>query len=47
MDNKTWKLVNLPLGSNPISCKWIFKEKTKVDGTIEMVKVRLVTKGFT
>ena len=34
MGNKTWKLVNLPPGSKPIGCKWIFKKKMKVDGTI-------------
>ncbi|KAH9726106.1 hypothetical protein KPL70_008133 [Citrus sinensis] len=45
--NKTWKLVDLPPGSNPIGCKWIFKKKKKVDGTIERFKARLVAKGFT
>ena len=45
--NKTWKLVDLPLGSNPIGYKWIFKKKKKVDGTIERVKARLVAKYFT
>ncbi|KAH9715705.1 hypothetical protein KPL71_021156 [Citrus sinensis] len=45
--NKTWKLVDLPHGSNPIGCKWIFKKKKKVDGTIERFKARLVAKGFT
>ena len=45
--NKTWKLVDLPHGSNPIGCKWIFKKKKKVNGTIERFKARLVAKGFT
>ncbi|KAK9218725.1 hypothetical protein WN943_007362 [Citrus x changshan-huyou] len=45
--NKTWKLVDLPPTSNPIGCKWIFKKKKKVDGTIERFKARLVAKGFT
>jgi hypothetical protein len=47
MGNKTWKLVDLPPGSKPIGCKWIFKRKMKVDGTIDKFKARLVAKGFT
>ena len=47
MGNNTWKLVDLPPGSKPIGCKWIFKKKMKVDGTIEKFKARLVAKGFT
>ncbi|KAE9597583.1 putative RNA-directed DNA polymerase [Lupinus albus] len=47
MGNKTWKLVDLPPGSKPIGCKWIFKKKMKVDGTIDKFKARLVAKGFT
>lgn len=45
--NNTWTLVDLPPGFKPISCKWIFKEKMKVDGTIDKFKARLVAKGFT
>ncbi|GJW54722.1 zinc finger, CCHC-type containing protein [Tanacetum coccineum] len=41
MSNNTWVLVDLPLG-----CKWIFKRKLKVDGTIEKFKARLVIQGF-
>ena len=44
--NNTWILVDLPLGSIPIGCKWIFKRKLKVDGSIEKFKVVLVAKGF-
>jgi hypothetical protein len=47
MGNKTWKVVDLPPGSKPIGCKWIFKRKMKVDGTIDKFKARLVAKGFT
>ena len=47
MGNKTWKLVDLPPGSKSIGCKWIFKKKMKVDGTIDKFKARLVAKGFT
>ena len=47
MGNNTWTLVDLPPGSKPIGCKWIFKKKMKADGTIEKFKARLVAKGFT
>jgi hypothetical protein len=46
MGNNMWILVDLPLGSIPIGCKWIFKRKLKVDGTVEKFKARLVAKGF-
>ena len=31
MQNHTWELVDLPLGSKPLGCKWIFKKKMKID----------------
>ena len=34
-------------GANLISCKWIYKIKTKSDGSIEWYKARLIAKGFT
>ncbi|GKA30347.1 zinc finger, CCHC-type containing protein [Tanacetum coccineum] len=46
MGNNTWVLVNLPLGCKPHGCKWIFKRKLKVDGTIEKFKARLVIQCF-
>ncbi|GKB62086.1 zinc finger, CCHC-type containing protein [Tanacetum coccineum] len=46
MGNNTWVLVNLPLGYKPLGCKWIFKRKLKVDGTIKKFKARLVIQGF-
>jgi hypothetical protein len=46
MGNNTWILVDLPLGSIPIGCKWIFKRKLKVDGIVEKFKTRLVAKDF-
>ncbi|GKC89432.1 zinc finger, CCHC-type containing protein, partial [Tanacetum coccineum] len=30
----------------PLGCKWIFKRKLKVDGTVEKFKTRLVIQGF-
>ena len=40
--NNTWDLVELPEGRNVVGCKWVFKLKRKVDGSIESYKVRLV-----
>ena len=30
-----------------VGCKWIYKIKTRSDGSIESYKARLVAKGFT
>ncbi|GJR83606.1 zinc finger, CCHC-type containing protein [Tanacetum coccineum] len=46
MKNNTWVLSDLPPGCKPLGCKWIFKKKMKVDGTIDKFKVRLVIQGF-
>ncbi|GKA05768.1 zinc finger, CCHC-type containing protein [Tanacetum coccineum] len=46
MGNNTWVLDDLPSGCKPLGCKWIFKRKMKIDGTIENFKVRLVIQGF-
>ncbi|GKE04245.1 zinc finger, CCHC-type containing protein, partial [Tanacetum coccineum] len=45
-ENDTWLLSNLPPGCKPLGCKWIFKRKMKVDGTIDKFKARLVIQGF-
>nr|GEW68070.1 zinc finger, CCHC-type [Tanacetum cinerariifolium] len=44
--NNTWVLTDLPPGCRPLECKWIFKRKLKVDGTVEKFKARLVIQGF-
>ncbi|KAH9288484.1 hypothetical protein KI387_032601, partial [Taxus chinensis] len=46
MNNNTWKLVDHPLGKNPIGCKWIFKTKYKENGAFDKYKSRLVVKGY-
>ncbi|GKB58389.1 zinc finger, CCHC-type containing protein, partial [Tanacetum coccineum] len=45
MGNNTWVLTDLPPSCKPLGCKWIFKRKLKVDGTIEKFKARLVIQG--
>ncbi|GJY06970.1 zinc finger, CCHC-type containing protein [Tanacetum coccineum] len=42
MGNNTWVLADLPPGCKPLGCKWIFKRKLKLDGTIEKFKARLI-----
>ncbi|GKC33800.1 zinc finger, CCHC-type containing protein [Tanacetum coccineum] len=46
MGNNTWVFPDLPPGCKPLGCKWIFKRKLKVDGTVEKFKARLVIQGF-
>ena len=46
MRNKIWHLVPPPKGKNIIGCKWVYKIKRKLDGTIDRYKARLVGKGF-
>ncbi|GJT65406.1 hypothetical protein Tco_1016886 [Tanacetum coccineum] len=42
MGNNTWVLADLPSGCKPLGCKWIFKRKLKVDGTVEKFKASLI-----
>ncbi|RVX23720.1 Retrovirus-related Pol polyprotein from transposon TNT 1-94 [Vitis vinifera] len=45
--NHTWDLVTLPPGQSVVGCKWIYKIKTRSDGSVERYKAHLVAKCFT
>ena len=40
-------MVDLPFGKTTVGCKWVYKIKTQVDGTVERYKAYLVAQGFT
>jgi hypothetical protein len=46
LQNQPWSLVPHSAARNIVGCKWVFKLKRKVDGSIERHKARLVAKGF-
>ena len=41
-ENKTWQLVDPPLGCRSISLKWVYKVKRDELGAIVKHKVRLI-----
>jgi hypothetical protein len=45
--NKTWELVDLLPGKQPVGCKWVFTIKHTPEGTVDRYKARLVAKGYT
>ena len=45
--NHTWDLVTLPLRKSVVGCKWIYKIKTRSNGSTERYKTRFFAKSFT
>ena len=45
--NHTWDLVTLPPWKFVVSCKWIYKTKTRFDGSTKFCKACPLAKGFT
>ena len=45
-ENQTWDLVPKPKDVKPISCKWVYKIKTRLDGSIERYEAHLVAQRF-
>ena len=45
-ENKTWQLVDPPLGCRPISLKWVYKVKRDEHDVVVKHKARLVAQGF-
>jgi hypothetical protein len=44
--NNTWTVITLPLGRTSIGCRWIYKIKLNLNGTVQRYKARLVAKGY-
>ena len=44
--NETWKLVDPLVGTKPIGFKWVYKNKYKLDGSLEKPRARLLVKGY-
>ena len=42
----TWKIGECPRDVKPISCKWVYIIKYKVNGEVDKYKDRLVAKQF-
>jgi len=44
--NATWELVTLPKDKKSIGCKWVYKVKHNVNGSMSRYKAKLVAKGY-
>ena len=42
----TWRLEKPPLGTNVVSCRWVFHAKKDASGNIYRYRARLVARGF-
>ena len=43
----TWDLIDLPSRKSSISCKWVYKIKTRSDGIVDRYKAYLIARVFT
>lgn len=43
---KVWHLVELPTGTKPVGCRWVYTVKRDEDGRIVKFKARLVAQGY-
>lgn len=46
ISTNTWSIFDLPINKNPIRCKWVYKIKYTDDGSIELYKACLISKGY-
>jgi len=44
--NNTWTLTKLPPGRSAVTCRWVYKLKRHLDGSIDRYRARLVARGF-
>ena len=43
---EVWELVKLQKGKKTVGCKWVYKQKVGIDGSVERYKAHLVAKGY-
>jgi hypothetical protein len=43
----TWDMTTLSPSKSAVGCKWVYKIKTRADGSVERYKARLVARGLT
>jgi hypothetical protein len=46
MKSETWELTKLPGNKVLIGCKWLYKTKFNVDGSVDKYKARIVANGY-